>query len=82
MKYKHLECIIEDNGVGMSEGTYQEIMRSLSVDELAGESIGICNVYQRLRMYYEEHFTLSIRKNKKEGITVYLKIPLNMEPEM
>ncbi|WP_058306619.1 sensor histidine kinase [Gracilibacillus massiliensis] len=79
---KHLECIIEDNGVGMSEEKYQEIMQSLNLDEIAGESIGICNVYQRLRMYYDDHFTLNIRRNKKEGMTVYIKIPLNFGKEM
>ncbi|SHM98929.1 sensor histidine kinase [Gracilibacillus kekensis] len=82
IKDKHLECIIEDNGVGMTESKYQEIMQSLNMDEIAGESIGICNVYQRLRMYYEEHFTLNITRNKKEGITIHLKIPLNMDKEM
>ncbi|GAE91983.1 two-component sensor histidine kinase [Gracilibacillus boraciitolerans JCM 21714] len=79
---EQLECIIEDNGVGISDKKYQEIMRSLGEDEIVGESIGISNVYQRLKMYYDENFVLEIQTNKKKGITVYLRIPLNIETEM
>ncbi len=78
---KHLCCMIKDNGIGIEETKYVEILESFNEEEITGESIGIGNVYQRLKMYYHDQFELKI-DSQHNGTTVYLKIPLNMKAEM
>ncbi|QGH33955.1 sensor histidine kinase [Gracilibacillus salitolerans] len=78
---KYLCCMIKDNGIGIEETKYVEILESFNEEEIIGESIGIGNVYQRLKMYYHDQFELKI-DSQHNGTTVYLKIPLNMKAEM
>lgn len=72
---KYLYCIIKDNGVGIRESTYQKIIESFQEDEIAGENIGILNVYQRLKLYFKDQFELKIQTEKGKGTVVYLKMP-------
>ncbi|SFL52269.1 two-component system, sensor histidine kinase YesM [Gracilibacillus orientalis] len=75
----HLHCRIEDNGTGIEKGIYNEMIDSFEEDEMVGESIGIRNVYQRLKMYYHDDFELKIETEQGQGTTVYLKIPVNVQ---
>ncbi|WP_163578914.1 sensor histidine kinase [Gracilibacillus saliphilus] len=79
MDNNYLICMIEDNGIGMEQGMYNEIVDSFKENEITGESIGIRNVYQRLKMYYHDDFELKIETAQGQGTTVYLKIPVNVQ---
>ncbi|MGP4041457.1 sensor histidine kinase [Gracilibacillus sp. D59] len=81
MDNNYLTCMIEDNGVGIDKNTYNEIVASFEEDEIAGESIGISNVYQRLKMYYQDQFELKIETEQDQGTTVYFKIAVHGQAE-
>lgn len=82
MDNNHLICMIEDNGKGIEKRIYNEIMDSFEEDEITGDSIGIRNVYQRLKMYYQDQFQLKIKTEQDHGTTIYLKIPVKVQTEM
>jgi two-component system, sensor histidine kinase YesM len=77
-----ITCIITDNGMGMDEIKYQQIIRSLEEEEVIGKNIGIRNVAQRLRMYYGDRYQLTIMSKKEHGTTIKLIIPNEMRLEM
>ncbi|MEF7611489.1 histidine kinase [Enterococcus casseliflavus] len=84
---KHLKQIlitIQDNGVGISSEdliTLKDKMRAFDKNEIFDEeisSIGIMNVYHRLRLFYGEQACLDITSNS-EGTFIKMLLPLNKE---
>ena len=77
----YVTIVISDNGAGMDEETLQTQRRMLQEDFEKSKSnasdggIGIMNVHNRLRLYYDdENCGISIESKAGEGTTVYLKI--------
>lgn len=68
---------IEDNGIGMTEAQLRELKRKLTAPEQndSRASIGITNVYQRLRLYFGATFSFDIESEAGRGIIVKLSIP-------
>ncbi|UOQ48384.1 sensor histidine kinase [Gracilibacillus caseinilyticus] len=75
----HIIVEIRDNGLGIPKDKYQTIIQSLHEEEIAGERIGISNVFQRLKMYYQEGFDVQIKTRKDHGTTIILKIPMKAD---
>jgi len=71
-----LSFVIKDNGVGMEQTKYEEIMATLKDEEILGENIGIRNVSQRLKMYYSKQYELNITSEKNIGTTVQIIVPI------
>lgn len=72
-----LYCMVKDNGIGMAA----ERLRRLWVDIKAEEpqeanNIAIRNIYQRLKLYYGEDFSLLIDSAERQGTTITLIIPV------
>jgi len=78
---------IRDNGLGMSDMTLREVLRSLNENyEAAAQSddgsgkrssgVGLRNVYHRLRIYYGEPFAMTIESREFEGTAITIRIPL------
>lgn len=67
---KYLNCVIEDNGVGMTENKVKDILNG--ADKSAG--IGISNVNKRLKKIYNAG--LMIKSIEGEGTKVTICIPL------
>ncbi|MCG7381657.1 histidine kinase [Paenibacillus sp. ACRRY] len=66
---------IVDNGNSISEDRLADIRRNLSiVGDFAEESIGLRNVYTRLRFFYGESFTMQIENNVEAGVKITLTI--------
>lgn len=65
---------VADDGVGMEEGTIQEIYGACQEKE-AREHIGIQNVYRRMKNYYGERMKFVIRSQKGKGTKIELWIP-------
>ena len=75
-----LHIIIEDNGKGMDGellSQYNDPEKAVADD---GRSIGLHNVFSRLRMYYGERASWNIKSIEGMGMVVTLKVPA-MEQE-
>ena len=69
---------IEDNGKGISKNKLENIRKKISSNyDVIDESIGISNVYNRMRMYYGDRGKLEIFSEENVGTTVLLYIPTN-----
>ncbi len=74
---------IVDNGVGMENEKIDKIFIEASDEEFTVQrtvkghttGIGISNVIQRLRLYYQHHDVISITSVKGEGTRVIIRIP-------
>jgi len=60
---------IEDNGVGMEQGTVAALLTRES------EGYGLMNVHERLRLFFGPTYGLSIASVPGEGTTVQVRIP-------
>lgn len=78
---KKLCIIIEDNGRGMTEDEKQlyNNMEEATIDD--GRSIGLHNVFSRIRMYYGEAAVWNITSFKDMGTVITLKLPVIDEGE-
>ncbi|MDT8715673.1 histidine kinase [Clostridium sp. 19966] len=75
-----LNIDVIDNGIGISEEKLKDIKEKLSdsgSDD--GESIGIRNVNQRIKIYYGESYGVSIVSKVKQGTKVRISIPVSEE---
>lgn len=73
---KKLNIIVEDNGKGMSEEEkrhYNNIEEAVIDD---GGSIGLHNVFSRIRMYYGEEASWNITSFPEMGTVITLKLPV------
>lgn len=73
---KMFNIIIEDNGAGMSEEERKHYndMEAAIIDD--GGSIGLHNVFSRIRMYYGEKAIWNITSYPEMGTVITLKIPV------
>ncbi|WP_160724440.1 cache domain-containing sensor histidine kinase [Bacillus sp. USDA818B3_A] len=70
-----LICKVSDNGVGMSESNKHQLINELKNESDMGKSIGIKNVYYRLKLYYQDQFHFQLDSKEGEGTTIIIKIP-------
>ena len=73
---KILNIIVEDNGKGMSEEEKRHYnnMKEAVIDD--GGSIGLHNVFSRIRMYYGEEASWNITSFPEMGTVITLKLPV------
>lgn len=75
-----LVIVIEDNGAGIREKKLEELKKRMEKNEgSTSESIGLCNVHQRLRLYYGEEYGLTLDSRPDEGTRVTAVLPLKWE---
>ena len=75
---------IIDNGKGMEKDKLNQLLGELTAlnldkgnsDSNISNSIGIINVYKRLKLYFGEEAELKIESKLKKGTIVKLKVPL------
>lgn len=65
---------LTDNGAGMDKEKLAKLLDELKHESSMGESVGIKNVYYRLKLYYKDNFDFSINSTPGEGTTVQLKL--------
>jgi sensor histidine kinase YesM len=70
---------VSDNGAGLDGSSRERIEKMLAADNIddvqSERHIGIINVVQRLRMFYDGDHVLSYRDNPEGGVTAIMKIP-------
>ena len=62
---------IIDNGVGINEEHLED--GDFNIDKFAG--IGVKNIRERLKLYYEDVYTFKISSSKEEGTTTTIVLP-------
>ena len=74
---KNIYFRISDNGNGISETELMQLKKRLkSSNNPPGESIGLVNVNERLRLYYSDKHTLSIESAEGKGTSVSFTLPI------
>lgn len=75
----HLRITVQDNGEGMAEEEMALLQRDLNREMLDGagdgDSIGLRNVLQRLRLFYDDRAELRLDRSYCGGLKVTLLIP-------
>jgi two-component system sensor histidine kinase YesM len=67
---------VKDNGKGMSKETCEKIRVKMNSTILGiGDSIGMRNVNQRIKIYFGEPYGVTIKSQTNGGTTVSLSIP-------
>ncbi|MCK8061670.1 MULTISPECIES: sensor histidine kinase [unclassified Fusibacter] len=67
---------ISDNGRGMNAETLSTINSKLEKDVLSFKgSIGLTNVYQRIKLFYQHPYTMNITSELEKGTIVTLLLP-------
>lgn len=71
-----LEVMIRDNGKGMEKEELENLKKRMKEPVSSdGRSIGICNVYHRIQMFYKEGYDVEISSKAGEGTSIEIKIP-------
>ncbi|MDT8717264.1 sensor histidine kinase [Clostridium sp. 19966] len=70
-----LICIIEDNGTGIEDNKLKDIISNMHKETSDGKSIGIKNVYNRLKLIYDDKFTFKIESVFGQGTRIVISIP-------
>jgi len=80
----NLVLTVADNGIGMDENKVFDVVKSFdeSIDEASINSIGLCNVHQRLSILFGSQYGLGINSKLKEGTTITLTIPQLAKEDM
>ncbi|MFZ5985807.1 MAG: sensor histidine kinase [Bacillota bacterium] len=72
-----IKISVEDDGVGIDSARLMDIRESLNQpDDFMSKSIGLRNVYQRIKLYYGECYGLKINSEKDKGTRVDVFIPI------
>lgn len=77
-----LEIIVMDNGIGMTSEELESLKDLLNSDEMgirnevSWQSIGLKNVYDRLKHLFGEEYGLEFTSTKGRGTLVKIKLPI------
>lgn len=74
MNGDRIEIAVEDNGVGMDEDTL-EAVREMIKDPGESASIGLSNIVQRLRLFYDDEYTVTVDSIEGEGTSIVISLP-------
>lgn len=74
MKDGRIEVCVEDDGVGMDEDTL-EAVREMLDNPGEGASIGLSNIVQRLRLFYDDDYTITVDSTEGEGTRTVISLP-------
>jgi two-component system sensor histidine kinase YesM len=74
----HLLVEVSDNGIGMTAEKVAQLRAALANEGLAAREsgFGLCNVHQRVKLYYGKQYGLTVESEYGQGTRVLLDIPL------
>jgi len=75
-EHQQIVFVITDNGMGMSAEKVEELQNYFSEDDTMGESVGMKNVYTRLKICYGDEFTYTIDSEVGHGTRIILRLPI------
>jgi sensor histidine kinase YesM len=76
-----LFLMVEDNGKGMEKKELEALEQALNQDEIRGNSIGLVNVSQRIRLLYGKPYGIRIFSTPGEGSQIEVVLPLRTYSE-
>ncbi len=73
-----LRVEVSDNGIGMTTEKVVQLRTALASEGFAGSEngFGLCNVNQRVKLYYGKQYGLTLESEYGQGTRVLLDIPL------
>ena len=72
-----LNITVRDNGLGMTEEKLREVTQQMNEDLFQqSKHIGLANVYQRIKLFYGEDCSFTIRSILGEGTEITLRVPI------
>ncbi|MGN1147877.1 MAG: sensor histidine kinase [Lachnospiraceae bacterium] len=72
-----LQITISDNGCGMDEEELENLRIRMSQKTLNRTgSIGLCNINQRIRLYYGDSYGMTIESTPGVGTSIIVKLPV------
>lgn len=78
-----IRIIVRDDGIGISEEKVDSLVSYISNTTFerydSSKSIGIRNVYMRLKMFYENGFTFSLKSKENKGTEIEIEIPYEIK---
>lgn len=74
-----MKIVVKDNGGGFGEERLAELKVYLQRGSALKGSIGLCNVYQRLLLYYNDAFSFDIDSQVGIGTICTIRIPIEYE---
>lgn len=75
MDGEYVKFNISDNGAGISSERLKEITIGLDEPTATSNCVGLRNVYQRLKLYYNNDYEFEIIGKEGIGTTIEFKIP-------
>ncbi len=73
---------ISDNGLGMTQEQLDGLLSDRPhVSSRRGSGIGVKNVNERIRLYFGEHYGLSIQSEPDEGTVITIRMPAQQYTE-
>ena len=73
-----LEITIQDNGIGISNSKMERIKERLDADVLsASESVGLINVHQRIKVFYQWPYRLEMSSQENIGTKMKYYLPIS-----
>jgi len=79
---ERIQIVIRDNGNGIIPSKLTELQQMLQVSmrmDAPPSSLGLCNVNERIKLYYGTEYGLAIASELGEGTTVIMNIPVVRE---
>ncbi|WP_054023911.1 sensor histidine kinase [Bacillus sp. FJAT-28004] len=76
---QELICIVEDDGIGMSEEALDALMdyvRNYDIN-VNRKHFGVASVHHRLKLYYGEEFGVNITSKLGEGTRIMVNLPIH-----
>ncbi len=80
-KGETLFLMVEDNGKGMEKKELEALEQVLNQDEISGNSIGLVNVSQRIRLLYGKPYGIRVFSTPGEGSRIEVVLPLRTYSE-
>lgn len=74
MNGERIEITVEDDGVGMDEDTL-EAVREMIENPGDSASIGLSNIVQRLRLFYDDDYSITVDSTEGKGTRIVISLP-------
>ena len=66
---------VTDNGVGLKPARLKELLQQIKSPEDMGDSVGLQNIYRRLKLYYGDTVELTLQNAPERGTIAIMRIP-------
>ena len=72
-----IEMLVEDDGIGMDEETLNKLRNEIE-NPKENSGIGLANIVQRLRLFYDNDYTIDAQSEVNKGTTIKISVPEHM----